>query len=159
MWWFSPASNLGSSVQCLSLSRINQSRAESQRWDGGGRGRGVMGLGLPGVCRKVRHVSYHYRTCGGSPWPLQAVSELELLGPQEGQKPSVRNVERFPCAWQGNARVSLHPALRESRGSLTLVGSAMREKRAWRNARHYAHCPLAAESHLLFRSMGSISQK
>lgn len=86
-------------------------------------------------------------------------------GAQEGHDLSVRNAKRFLCTRWGRVGVSLSPALQESRGSQaplaapTHVGRPARERRAGRNVRHYAHCPLAAGSHLLFRSAGGISQR
>lgn len=65
--------------------------------------------------------------------------------------------------WRGSCW-DLSPSRRTARATHHLqtparVERPTREMRVWWNAQHYAHCPLAAGSHFLFRSAGSISQR
>lgn len=162
--WFSPVSNLGTSVQCLGgffkQDKSKQNRKPEMRRGGGGRG--VTGLDSAGACGEARCVSYLYGTCRGSLWLLRMVGGLELLGPQGGHELSLWEMSsgsHVPNR-EGPGSHCAQPSGRPTAvGHLSHVGRPVKERRAWRNVRCYAHCPLAAGSHLLFRSVGGVSQR
>lgn len=175
--WFSPVLNPRTSVQCLSLSRMNQSRRERQRWDRRrkrckrfGLSRGVQGGTAWQQCHAIPSWNGDLQRL-----PTNSVCWVGGDGPRATLSYSLTQQRVTPVIWEAGLELlglshawgawgtlwnssalaaeglgSPCSAVTVPLGALMHVGRAGRERRPQRDVQLYAqYFPLPAGSHLL----------